>query len=278
MKTITLREARDFGEIISDTFGYVRVHFKSLTKGLLLFSLPFIIISGILIGGSFGDIITNAENPEAIDAMAGMVGQFFLGILLLMVTFLFIIIIVLKHIQLVDEGVEEIDMGMLTEGLGRNIGGLLGIIIITAVATTIGFFIFVLPGIYLAIKLSLAPAIYVIGEEDFGEALSKSWELTKDYWWFTFGVSFVMSLILNVISNAFIIPLYIVLSVIIFSSGDPNPDSFGSVFSVIYGLSMVVVGIFYCFPIISQALVYFHLNEVKTGASLFDKIDSLGED
>ena len=277
MKTITLREPRDFGDIISDTFGYVRVHFKTLAKGLLLFSLPFIIISGILVGGSFGTIMSSAENPEALGELGGTVVQMFLGVFLLMMTFLFIIIIVMKHIQLVDEGVEHIDMGMLLDGVGRNIGGLIGILIITGIATTIGFFLFILPGIFIAVKLSLAPAIYVIEEEDFGEALSKSWELTKDNWWFTFGVSFVMSIIINIVSNIFIFPLYIIMSVVIFSSGEPNPESLGTMISLIYGFSMIVVGLFYCFPIISQAMVYFHLNEIKSGATLFDKIDSLGE-
>lgn len=279
MDNLTLRRSRDFGEIISDTFGYFRIHFKSLGKGLVMYSLPMIIISGILIGSGMGSSFTANEigaQPSPED-MAAIGFKVIAGAFLMMVTFVVIIQICFKHIQLINEGIEtdEIAMGMLLEDFARNFFGLIGLFIVIGIATMIGFLFLIIPGIYVATKLSLAPSIFIVDEEDFGEALSRSWEITKDNWWFTFGVSFVMSIIVNVISNVVIVPFYLVMMFATFASGEPDMGLFGTLFSIMYGLSMIMVGLLYCFPLISQAMVYFSLYEKKSGDSLSSRIDAL---
>ena len=279
MKDIQLRQSRSLGDIITDTFSYFRIHFTTLGKGLVLFSLPLIIISGTLIGSSMEVAISGElENPDTINEITDFGLKFFSGLFLLMVTFMLIAVIVFKHIQLVDEGVENIEIGMLTEDIARNIPGVLGIFIVIGFASMAGFMFFVIPGVYISIKLSLAPAIYVVEKADFGEALSESWKLTQDYWWFTFGVSFVISLITSVASNVVIIPFYLVLGIFTFVSEGSDMESFGTIFSVFYGLVMIITGLLYCFPIISQAFVYFNLEERKSGHGLAEKIDSLGRE
>lgn len=279
MKEIHLRQSREFGDIISDTFGYLRVHFKTLGKGLLYFSLPLIIISGVLIGSSFSTITAISDsigNPEILDEMSAFGLKFIVGLFLFILTFVFIVVIVFKHMQLVDDGEEHIEPSLLLEGAFRNIFGLIGIYLLTVFLTIIGFLFFIIPGIIIAIKLSLAPSIYIIEKCDFEEAIRRSWSITNNYWWFTFGVNFVISLIMNIVSNIVIFPFYIVSMVIVFSTGEPDMELFGSLFGVMYGLVMIIIGLLYCFPIISQALVYFNLDERKNGNSLFQKIDALG--
>ena len=277
MKNLVLRQSRDFGDILSATFTYLRLHFKTLGKGLLFFSLPVIIISGVLIGSGFGDSFAATESGLTDPSeLGGFFFKFFGGLILLMLTFVVITQIVFKHMQLVDEGEENIDVNMLLEDFSRNFFGLIGIFIVIGIASTIGLLLFIIPGIYVSVKLSLAPAIYIIEEEDFGEALSKSWNVTQDYWWFTFGVSFVVSIIVNFASNIVIFPMYIIMMVVVFASGEPDMNLFGTLFSVMYGLSMIAIGLLYCIPVISQSLVYFNLDERKSGATLSRKIDSLG--
>lgn len=281
MSTFTLRKGREFGEIISDTFGYVRKYFSSLAKGLVLYSLPMIIFSGILIGSGVGDSISMAEAGDnaAMGDVASMGLKMLAGVVLLMLTLVVIIQITFKHINLIDSGIapEEISMSMLLEDFFRNFFGLIGLSIVIGFATILGFIFFILPGIYIATKLSLAPAIFIIDEEDFGDALSRSWETTNGYWWFTFGTSFVMSIIINLISNIAIVPLYIIMIVVVFSSGEPDMELFSTLFSVFYALMMIVIGLLYCFPLVSQAMVYFTVYESKSGASLKERIDALAQ-
>ncbi|MEP1305475.1 MAG: hypothetical protein ABJM22_06275, partial [Balneola sp.] len=265
MSTFQLRKTRDFGQIITDTFTYLRVHFKSLGKALFIFVFPILLISGVLISSSFMSIFDLADpnfsqsaNPEFTGEMASFFVKFFIGMLLFMVNFLLIYVVVFKHMQLVDEGVEQIEVGMLLEDFARNFFGTLGLFFVLAIATMIGLIFLIIPGIYIATKLSLAPVIFIAEEESFGDALSKSWKATQDYWWFTFGMSFVMGIIMNFASYIFIIPMYILIGIVSFStaSAQGDPSSLGTIISVLYGLSVVVPALLYCMPVISQALVY----------------------
>ena len=180
---------------------------------------------------------------------------------------------------MIDSGVDpdEITMNMLLENFVRNFFGLIGLSIVVSFATFFGMLLFIIPGIYVFFKLSLAPAIFIIDEEDFGDALSKSWEVTKDYWWFTFGVNFVMSFIVNILSNIVIVPFYVIMIIVVFASGEPDMELFGTMFSVFYALVMVVAGLLYSIPLVSQAMVYFTVNESKSGDSLKQRIDALAQ-
>ena len=136
---------------------------------------------------------------------------------------------------------------------------------------------FIIPGIYIAFKLSLAPVIFIVEEEPLGDALSKSWDATRDFWWFTFGMSFVMGIIMNFASYVFVIPMYILIGLVSFSTGGESGSVLGLIISVLYGLSVVVPALLYCMPVTSQALVYFNIKERKTGRTMMDKIESLGD-
>ncbi|MEP1151969.1 MAG: hypothetical protein ABJH08_09590 [Balneola sp.] len=285
MKTFELRKARDFGQIITDTFTYIRVHFRTLGKALFLFVFPIVIISGILVSSSFMSVFDFAEmNPDQpVDPItlgndvSSFLAKFFIGMLLFMANFILINVITFKHMELADNGVEDIETGMLLQNFARNFFGVLGLVSVIAIATFIGFLFLILPGIYVAIKLSLAPIIFITEGEDFGDSLAKSWEVTQDYWWFTFGMSFVMGIIMNFASYIFIIPMYILIGVVSFTTVANDGSSIETIISALYGLSIVVPALLYCMPITSQALVYFNIKERKTGSSMMDKIESLGE-
>ena len=284
MSTFELRKPRDFGQIITDTFTYIRVHFRTLGKALFLFVFPIVIISGALVSSSFISMFnfadlnsTQSMDPAATANMGSWFIQFLIGMILFMINFLLIYVIVFKHMQLIDDGVEDIEIGMLLEDFGRNVFGVLGILIITGIASFIGALFFIIPGIYIAYKLSLAPVIFIVEEEPLGDALSKSWDATRDFWWFTFGMSFVMGIIMNFASYIFIVPMYILIGIVSFSTGSNDASGISTIISVLYGLSVVVPALLYCMPITSQALVYFNIQERKTGRSMMDKIESLGE-
>lgn len=276
MNNLTLRQSRDFGDVISATFSYLRIHFKSLGKGLLLFSLPVVVLAVALIGTAFRSVLSAQIQSGDTAQFVTFSSQMFTGMMVFMVSFVVISMIVLKHMELIDRGEEDIDMSMLLEDFARNFFGLIGLFIVIGTATFIGALALIIPGIYIAIKLSLAPAIFIIEGEDFGEALGKSWSITSNYWWHTFGVNFVVSLIVNAISYVVMIPLYILAFAMLASGGNPDPETFAFIFSIGYALFLIITAILYFVPIISQGLVYFNLDERKSGRGLAAKIDSLG--
>ena len=61
----------------------------------------------------------------------------------------------------------------------------------------------IIPGIFVAVKLSVTFAAVVVERAGPGTAISRSWNLTRDNWWRAFGVVLVVFLIVAVISFAF---------------------------------------------------------------------------
>lgn len=279
MDSFELRQPRDFGEIITDTFTYFRIHFRSLGKGLLFFALPIIILSGLLIGSAFGDTF-QVDDPAQLspEALVSVGFKILSGIFSLLITFNVITFITFRHLHLTDSGLsgDQIDIQALLGDGVRNFFGLIVIFLIIGFVTFAGLLFLILPGIYIATKLSLAPAIFVIEEREIGDALITSWRVTDGHWWFTFGISFVMSLIINIVTNIVVVPFYILLFVVTVSTGEADPGQMGVMISSMYGLMMITVGLLYCFPLISQAMVYVTLYEKKTGTRLAEKIDTIG--
>jgi len=231
------------------------------------------------LGSGFGDTL-QVEDPEQLSptALAQMGFKILSGLLSILITFNVITLITFRHMHLADQGSinEEIDMSSLLEDGFRNFFGLIVIFITIGFLSFLGLLFFILPGIYIATKLSLAPAIYVMEERDLADSLITSWRVTGGHWWFTFGISFVMSLIVNIVTNIVVVPFYILIFVLSFSTGEADPNNFGVLMSSMYGLMMVTLGLLYCFPLISQAMVYVTLYEKKTGAGLAEKIDTIG--
>lgn len=71
------------------------------------------------------------------------------------------------------------DRGAASFRVGRRMGSLVGVSILTAVLVGIALVLFVLPGIYVALRLSLAPAACVIDEKDALSAIAESWHATQ---------------------------------------------------------------------------------------------------
>lgn len=71
--------------------------------------------------------------------------------------------------------------------------GFFGYQILTGLLTFIATIFFIIPGLWIGIKVSLAPYIYAItnGEPD---AIGKSWNLTTGYYWHTLGFTVLLAL------------------------------------------------------------------------------------
>lgn len=281
MGKIELQQSRDISALISDTFGYVREHFKTFFKAILLFALPLSILSGIIIGDGYSsfltDIITDSESANPNMEMAGFF-QIMGGLVLFVFNYLIIILMVLRHVQLVNNGETDFDFSVFVEGMSKNIFGLMGVYFLTIVAVSIGFILFIVPGIIIAIKLSLAPSVYIMEEETVLGAISKSWTLTDGYWWVTFALNLVMSLILNFASYIFIIPMMVIVFIVGFNSATPEPSFLSNMIGIVYGLMIVMTGLLYSIPVLAQAIHYFNLNERKNAFSLQSKVEMLRRD
>jgi hypothetical protein len=79
----------------------------------------------------------------------------------------------------------------------QRFGALLWVSIVFFVALTAGFFVFLLPGIWLVGALAVALPVFVVEDRRGFAALHRSRELVKRRWWATFGALFPLALVVG---------------------------------------------------------------------------------
>lgn len=274
MSDFKLQKYRDLGTILTDSFVYIRVHYKSLGKALLLFVLPFYLISGLLVGNAYTSFFSAVmENPDVTgEALIG--GDFILGFLLLALSSGALLTVAMTHVQLAQKHGEVLN-SQLIEHFGRNFITLFILYILIIFAVVFGFIFFIIPGIYIAIKFFVAPAIAIIEDKNPIEALQRSWDLVQGHWWFTFATYLVMNLVTSFMSYVLIIPLTIIFGFISAAGADSN-EMIGTGMGIFYGLLVVVASLFSVLMLIAMCLQYFNLIERKEGVSLRAQIEELG--
>ena len=100
--------------------------------------------------------------------------------------------------------------------------------VLMAVLVVAGFFLLVLPGIYLSIAYSFAP--YLIVEKNMGvwEALETSRNAITQYWWRYFGLMLVAMVLVIIGSIPLLIGLFWVLPIVAIATGEVFAKTFGS--------------------------------------------------
>lgn len=274
MSDFKLQKYRDLGAILTDSFVYIRVHWKSLGKALLLFVLPFYLISGVLVGNAYTSFFSALmENPDvAGDSILG--SDFLFGFLLLTLSSGALLTVAMTHIQLARDK-EEVILSDLIERFGRNFITLVALYILIILAVIPGFILFLIPGIYMAIKFFVAPAVAVMENKDPIQSLKRSWELVQGHWWFTFATYLVMNIVTTFMSYVFIIPMSIFIG-FMSASGAGSNEAIGTGMGIFYGLLVVIASLFSVLMLIALSLQYFNLIERKEGLGLRQQIEELG--
>ncbi|MEQ9091851.1 MAG: glycerophosphoryl diester phosphodiesterase membrane domain-containing protein [Balneola sp.] len=296
MQTLKLDKPRDIGQIISDTFAYIRVHHKTLLKPFVVYVLPALLLSVALLGGGFGSMFAGiTQNPALAESdpsmLIGSGAALFLGFLFVILTSWLFLSVVHQHLKFAAEGeipthLGEFSKGMFVKGLvlvatyiGLMVPVYIAIFILAMILQDL-FFIAMLALIplffYVMVKLMLFPAAYFIEGGSPTDAIKRSWSLTDDNFWITFGVYFVVALIFGMLSYLIIIPVMIVLVVVINVGDAAFEQNIGILMGVFYGVMYFFQLIFSSAQFISLGLHFFNLKERKDGTALRDQIDQLG--
>ena len=100
--------------------------------------------------------------------------------------------------------------------------------VLMTILIVIGFFLLVLPGIYLSIAYSFAP--YLIIEKKMGvwEALETSRKAITEYWWRYFGLMLVAMVLIIIGSIPILIGLIWVIPIVAIATGEVFAKTFGS--------------------------------------------------
>lgn len=275
---IELRKVRDFGENITDTFVFIRLHAGPLLKSLLAISAIFMIAQGIFssmyesrLTGILRNIFTSS-NP-GVQRLGNIFNlNYFLLLFMSMLTITSIQVIISVYMKYYMESGTKPGIQEVWTLFKRYFFKVLLFKFVVYLSFIIGFAFCFLPGLYLAIVLAPMSLVAVIEDKNLFEAYQRCFELIKDDFWSSLGL-YIVAYIMYAIGAGVIGGS---LSIISMLAGLLTTSDLGTFTVAITSFFKSFASFFYVILFVCVALNYFSLVEKRDGTGLLRRIDSLG--
>jgi len=285
---LELAKSRDFSDLISDTFQFIRENFKPLIKCFFVLCGFFLVAGFVLtfmqqlkivnITSSVAGNPNDYDTPTPATAFSRLFGwQYFITILFQLLTYTVMTIVVISYMAIYrakgnkPATVEEV-WGYLKYYIFRIyfVGLLLAVLLFLALICCI------VPGVWLYPIVGIMFPIMIVENAGLGYAFGQGFKLIKGHWWNTFGAQFISYVI------ALIALMVIVVPVSLLALGSmylrPNMSNVSAPFLAIYLAFGQIGHVLYIIPLVTVGLCYFSLNEMKEGTGLMERINQMGND
>ena len=284
-KYIEFKKQRELGDILSDTFAFLRSEFKPFFNTFLKIVGPYLLVMLICyglymykIGDFFQFTVTIGDSPSEVLITAVIA-------LLLAASFVATYSLSTGTVLFYIKSYNETKGTPIFEDVKRNAYGafwqFVGLAILVGLCVGVGLMLCLIPGIYLYVALSVSFSILAFTGKSVSDAFSYSFSLVKDNWWMTFAALFVVGIIVTVASYAFALPatIYTYMKMGIFS-GEIDAENFDLVdpVSIVLGIiSTLAQFLMNIITVIASVFIYFDLNEKKNFTGTYERIKNLGD-
>ncbi len=283
---IQFKKQRELGEILSDTFAFIRTQFKPFMTTYFKIVAPYLVVLLIALGFymySFSTVLDfNSTNYNGVFSGVSMLVSGLVFMVAMILVYAVSQSTVLHYIKSYSDLNGEIDFEGIKSNVYGSLWSFIGLGIIVVLSIMAGFIFCILPGIYLAVPLSLSFSIMVFMDKSVGESYSYGFTLVKDEWWITFATLLVVGIIVGIAGYAFSLPavIYQYASMGIFSGEmdatsltDNFVDPVYLILNMIGTLAQMLLNII---SIIAGAFIFFNLNEKKNFTGTYERIQNLG--
>ncbi|PZD77305.1 hypothetical protein [Mesonia sp. K7] len=284
--SIQFKKERELGEIITDTFKFVRENYKVLFQVIL----KNVAIPGIIMLAALTYYLYNGADLFAFTSVPdgysnSFFVDYFLSIFILIIgvfifqAFMYASVLYSIKSYINNNGI--INPSEVNQEVSKNWLNFCGMQFLIGIVIFFGMMLCVLPGIYLLVPLSLIYSIYVFDKLGVSASFSYTFQLIKDNWWISFATILVMAILVYIIAFIFQIPALIymiVKGVTIAQEGTMSDPTFlfDWVYIVLNVLSTLIQYILMGLSIISTVFIYFNLNEKKHQTGALEEIENLG--
>ena len=277
---IEFRKARDFGENLNDTVLFIRINYKPLFNSFFaicgLFMLALAVFNGIY-QFTFNGILWQGlfKGKNALARNFGHVYSFqnVMALLLGMLTFVSMQVTVGAYIKYyVENGGKKPGIDDVWSIFKKYFLRIFLYHIYTGVAVSVGFLLCLVPGIYLSVVFIPLSMIVMLEDTDFIASYHRCFELIRDNFWISFSIFLVVYLISYIswiIGGALI-------SLVFNLSGYVTTNDMESTTKMIKSFLQIFSFCFYIPFLVSVALHYFNLVEIKDGTGILDRINKIG--
>ena len=265
LKEIQFRKKRETGDIFSDTFVFIRQEIKPISKLVVIYVLPFILLYAVVQVFLQKNVINKLDLSNTESLLAN-IGPVYLNIFLFTLFGLFVqSLLIATYYTYIDayvkKGKGNFELSEITPMLFSNGFLAIGASFVIFIIVIFGLLLCFVPGIYFANSLSIAIIILIFEKKGIGNALLRSAFLVKSQWWSTFLIN-ITGIILIWVANIFMsFPMiFSGLSINIFEPVK-TPVEFPDWYWIVVGLSTVVSSILYIILYTFLAFQYFNLDE-----------------
>ncbi len=290
---VTFKEERDLGAIITDTFKFIRLEWKSFFSYIFKIAIvPILVWAAAVLYNSYSITNTlsdlNLVDKETItpSTLFSYFGDVLASSLILMICYLIAYVMVslgaLFYIKSYIENDGVVDYNSLKKKVLEKFWSFIGLGFLIGITIFIGCLLCGFPGIYFYVVFSISFCLLVFQNESVSNSYGNSFSFINGHWWETFGCLIVVGILVTIIGYIFSIPAVIYqliqgMSLI----GSDDPTEIISMFSdPIYSFLNVVVAVgqffLHAVTLISTVLIYFDINEQKNASGTYDQIDGLG--
>lgn len=284
---IEFKKQRELGEILSDTFAFLRTEFKPLLGTFFKIVGPYLLVMLISFGFyfySFQEVFSfNMETENEIYTPILMFIAAIFMFVSLIAAYVMAQSTILYYIKSYANGNGKTNFEEIKKNVYSSFWSFIGLGLLVGISIMVGFMFCFIPGIYLYVPLALTFSILVFNKKDVSDAYSYSFTLVKDNWWITFASFFVIGIIVAVASYAFKLPAVIYTwTKMGILSGEVDPENvmntfIDPIYIILNLLSTLAQFILNIISIIGGVLIYFNLNEKKNFTGTYEIIENLGQ-
>ncbi|SFW29623.1 hypothetical protein [Cellulophaga fucicola] len=283
---VEFKKKRDLGEILGDTFAFLRGQLKPFFNTFFKIAGPYLVV--FLLCNAFytysvGNIINfNLESSDEISSALLIGLSAFLFIISMGVAYAMAQSVTLHYIKSYVENNGATNFEQIKSEVYSTFWKFIGLAFLVGICVLIGLMFCIIPGVYLYVPLTLSFSILIFNKKSVGDAFSDGFSLVKDYWWITFATLLVVGIVVTIAGYAFSVPsaIYMYAKMGVFSAeidpsnmGDTLIDPIGIVINMISILFQYLLSII---TVVAGALIYFDLNERKNLTGTLERIKSLG--
>ncbi len=265
-KKIEFRKKRELGEIISDSFEFIKQEYKPISKLIITYVLPFLLLYGVVQVYFQMKVVGNIDMSDPESMMAN-IGPIYLNVFLFSLFGIFVQSLLIgtfySYLEIyIRKGKGNFELSEITPLLFSNGLLALGASIVLFVIVMFGIIMCIIPGFYFANSFSLVVIVFMFERKGMGNALLRSWNLVKSDWWNTLLLNIVGIIIIWAMSFVLSIP-----SMVLGVSGNVlNVMKSGSVeqpqwYWLIIGITTVISSLLWIIPYTFLAFQYFNLDE-----------------
>ncbi len=285
-QNIELAKPRDFGEVLGDTFVFIRQNLKPLLKYFVIFCGFFVVataatstvveLRAINLTTSFD--ANDFANESVLGRIMPLIGSYLLLITFYILQSVTLNVMILSYMALYQKKgntVPTVDemWGYIKYYFLR----VLGSSVLLYILAFVGLCFCLAPGLYLGTVFALVPAIIVVENASFSYAFSHAFKLISNNWWTTFGVLVVIYIILYVVNLVVGIPASIVGAGNVFLHiSQRSVSAISMPWVILMNVITAFISFFQILLVSAVGLIYFNLSETKEGTSLIARIDEFG--